>query len=103
MAQLVIFSALGGYNYLLYSPTYWPTSPKKEKDCAKGGLEMQTGTRVFRGVQRAAGRGELCDGRRAEKDGRFFRGQKKRAAVEFSGGANVKQWKLGWAEVNKDC
>lgn len=30
-------------------------------------------------------------------------GQSKRAAVVFSGGVNVKQWKSGWAEVNKDC
>lgn len=62
MAQLVIVAALGGvgggYNHLLYSPPYWPTSPKKEtclqcvkrkdKECVKGGLEMQTEGGVFR-------------------------------------------------------
>lgn len=30
-------------------------------------------------------------------------GRRERAAVGFPGGFHVKQWKPGWAEVNKDC
>lgn len=57
------------------------------------------------GIQRAAGRTGPFMKRKAgtERRGRVgVGGERKGAAVLFSGGFNVKQWKARCADVNKD-
>lgn len=68
---------------------------------------MQTEGGVVGEVRRAAGRSPFKNRERCVTDAELREtvgvgGQRKRAAVVFSGGFNVKQWQTGWAEVNKD-
>lgn len=84
MAQLVTVSALGGVPNTYCTLQHTGPLIQKRKlvlQCVKGG--------VFREVRRAADRSpfSVIDAELRERAG----GQRKRAAVVFSGGFNVKQ------------